>query len=456
MQLRLNWSTSTLTVFLDGGHIALALGDEGPIAQRVARFILRDVVADPVDVAWLEGLSPSHMSISPYFPVAHKRAINLDEFENFLKSRCSHMGLADTCPLIQEHRIALRAIVETGASILEKNDNTHSVITDFGGAFRPYLALASNSQFVERAVKDVGHVSSVSNRNEDLRNCLLVTTTYTNGEINAALGEKCQHKDITKRFNVRGALKTQTIIEEGLLFKANSCTADESDSIKAFVRDISRSFTKIRVEKAFAEFEEDALVERAPNQRERRNAVHRIAWVNGRIVFTKISEKLHYGDILDEIEFRLTGLNKLHEFDPTKTLSALVKQLKAMEWNIIGLTEQTKDTELHERGKSFEVHSDVEFNVTEEYAQQVQRDRFEKLVGRLHFSDLDRKEHASNVKAELTARGVVFENKAWWKVLKKELEDDENSNLLLEYPDDVMMRKHLEASFAKKQRHLSA
>jgi hypothetical protein len=268
-----------------------------------------------------------------------------------------------------------------------------------------YLALASNSQFVERAVTDVSHVSSVRNINQDLRNCLFVTNTYTKGEVNVALREKCQQKDITKRVVVREKLKTQKIIEEGLalLSKANSCTTGDINSIKAFLRDSSRSFTKIRVEKSFAEFEEDYLVERAPNRREMRNALEddeknnllleypddvmmrkhleesfakkstthfRMNYkrasvdiiVNGalerRVILNKLKSEVHVGLLKKEIY--------LHGVQTTKkdTYSKIKADILKEEHCQIGLTGTTTDTTLKNLGESFKVLSGIYFDET--------------------------------------------------------------------------------------------
>ena len=124
----------------------------------------------------------------------HKRTINTTRFRNFLIANVQQDTILRTCalPVMQLHPAAVQ-LISGGADIWQENQLNRSLI-DFRQLYlEQYSAFPTNTQFVERGVKESGFVA-LGRRDEKNRTILALSRSKVLPEA-LALGRALVNRD---------------------------------------------------------------------------------------------------------------------------------------------------------------------------------------------------------------------------------------------------------------------
>ena len=355
-----------------------------------------------------------------YESTEHKTKVNLVQFYEFLKAKCDTEHLVKQ--LSDEHMLETKGLelqfIRQGMNMWDTahNDSPLGALRD--NFVQKSSALPSNSQFTEQGVKESNYCT-LGRREEKTRSIQALARGTTVSEANLSAKIELQKSresragyDSTNEqaVQIQGKEKTRSVIREALRQEDELAALSIKIGPETYKRkrdEIARSLTqdacqfkKIRVDKKVDNYIQNVDRPHLPSVAERRPGYHVTPLVGRRIQIRKMPMDRNFQQV--RAELRARGVS----FSLQDNWSALIKKLQD-----------------HEGDKKY-------FSPVTKYENFVWNDLHKEReeVSKITISSLRKNENIENIRSELSARNVAFDNSTSWKDLLTLLKDDEGGN----------------------------
>ncbi len=362
-----------------------ALMSEDPLAKCVARLIVGAPPADPVleHYPCPPGASPEPPVEKAFKSDVFKCGIKISRFESWLRTTFDRVkagaddgagGHVDV-PTFSDDVKAAAQLLLNGTDFRVLDDDSHRLVWEMHSSFLP---LASQTQFVERGVKDAQNVAVTGRQEEQRSNYCIVRSFHVLGIEAEAEAEADEDADTNTTNKVATPEKIKILMAraeraeerlENIILEIGEDKYDEEFKECGAMLKGGGHFRYVRNQGVIDEIAAAAEVNKVSNVRQQQTGVHVTAEGLGLISYSKLRMKDHKEDIKIELAARgFTDFNypATHEKKAGKPMNFtdLKKMLMSMELLRVKTIEPT-NTNLHEiaKDKGFEKQSTAEFKM---------------------------------------------------------------------------------------------
>ena len=255
--------------------------------------------------------------------IFHNRTINLLDFDNWIRSNVTVSTIMRTrrIPIVQHNHEAIRQL-SLGNDMW--GDNPPESLVHFRTLYlHQYAALPTNTQFVERGVKESGFVS-LGRRGEEHRTILAIARGKDLPDAMLS-GRKERQKenqeDEIRRYQLKGKRKTRELMksisihnEEMRLVKEMHSEHEYSQKrrrIRESLTNPSAQFKKKRIEKKVNCLKGSYSKNPQPNRFQRREGYTLTPLMQGKIQYGKLRKKYNMEAVSEELRKR--SINHNHD-----------------------------------------------------------------------------------------------------------------------------------------------
>ena len=264
-----------------------------------------------------------------YYCQFHDKHINLNAFQTFLNEKCSNTVIMTTrsLPGVTQNHLSIQ-LIANGANPWTSSNST---LTDLKNLYLfQYSALPTNTQFIERGVKESGYVT-LGRRGEKNRSILAIAR----GKLlpDAMCAGRAELENLKY---LQGKRKTKVLTKESIqhykrmktvqsIQNNNDIYEQERKAIDSSLTNLNTQFKKERVDKKINRIKQKYSNTPAPNVYERRTGQTLTPLIQGKIQYHKMKKDQNMIAVRNELLAR----NVMFD-DETKWI-ALLKLLKENE-----------------------------------------------------------------------------------------------------------------------------
>lgn len=304
-----------------GEHLFFGLFSEQKTATEVAKVLL--------------GIHNRNAEV--YLDHSHGRLIKCSSFFDYLIKNVTQETIMYTrsLSLFSENSAAI-ALIAGGANIWNSslwNQSNKKPLLKFCNLYlHQYSALPTNTQFVERGVKESGYVS-LGRRGERQRSILAISRAKLIPDAIATGKEELNRNrsEEDKQKQLQGKQKTKILVRELIKSRQRvrqiTSSQETKRSLKQALTMDNCHFKKIRIKKKLNHIKSRINNSPAPNVYQRRTGETLTPLIQGKIQFHKLKKKFNIQQIRSELREREI------EFEQNENWTTLIKRLKQHENN---------------------------------------------------------------------------------------------------------------------------
>ena len=273
-----------------------------------------------------------------YYSTFHAKTINLLKFDRWVRSNVTFACImqARSIPIITNHPEAIR-LVDIGNDIWA--DDCGPLLLDLRNNYlHTFAALPTNTQFVERGVKESGYVS-LGRRGEENRTILAIARGKDLPDALSSGREQMRREDKdedgSKRCQLKGKRKTIALMKgiyshnEEMRRVRDLHSEEEYHSKRRRIKDSltkpSIQFKKERINRKVDKVKATYFNTPAPNRFQRREGYTLTPLMEGKIQYGKMKKKDNMDAVRDELRVRCIS------FDSSTGWKEMIKLLKEHE-----------------------------------------------------------------------------------------------------------------------------